>query len=304
MYDAMLSRCSKYGIVLHVGAFSFGIKIARSDIAEEFLLLYQGFPFDDVPNLPDFRIELRSLNQLSRRLRRQIQTYIDGQPALQPMSPHLGIPLVESAMNWCLGRRVTRHLLIHAAVLERDGRALVMPGPSGVGKSTLTTALMSRGWRLLSDEVAIIDPRDGQLQPHPRPISLKNETIDLIASRYPDLTLTRRYEGTAKGQVAYVKPPVHAILHADRPARPSLVVAPRYDAARALACDRVEKADSFMLMVRQSPNYDVLLERGFETLADFTEACCHFSLRYSNLDAAVRAIDELSQASSEDPKAA
>ena len=71
---------------------------------------------------------------------------------------------------------------MHAAVFERDSSAVVLPGPSGVGKSTLCAALVARGWRLLSDEVAMIRPQDGLLQPYPRPISLKNESIEMIAA--------------------------------------------------------------------------------------------------------------------------
>jgi hypothetical protein len=46
---------------------------------------------------------------------------------------------------------------VHAGVLELDGRAIVLPAPSGTGKSTLTLALVSRGFGYLSDELAPID---------------------------------------------------------------------------------------------------------------------------------------------------
>jgi hypothetical protein len=43
-------------------------------------------------------------------------------------------------------------------VLERGGRALLLPAPSGSGKSTLCAGLAFNGWRLLSDELALLDP--------------------------------------------------------------------------------------------------------------------------------------------------
>ncbi|NIP57774.1 MAG: hypothetical protein GWO00_07200 [Gemmatimonadetes bacterium] len=40
----------------------------------------------------------------------------------------------------------------HAAALVRDGRALLLAGPSGVGKSTLSYAGVSAGYRLLAED--------------------------------------------------------------------------------------------------------------------------------------------------------
>jgi hypothetical protein len=45
-------------------------------------------------------------------------------------------------------------LWLHAAAVERKGKALLIAGPSGQGKSTLSTKLCERGWRLLSDDIA------------------------------------------------------------------------------------------------------------------------------------------------------
>lgn len=45
-------------------------------------------------------------------------------------------------------------LWLHAAAVERDGSALLLSGPSGRGKSTLSTLLCETGWRLMSDDIA------------------------------------------------------------------------------------------------------------------------------------------------------
>ena len=42
---------------------------------------------------------------------------------------------------------------LHATVLERDGRAFALLGPSGAGKSTLAAFLISRGARLVTDDM-------------------------------------------------------------------------------------------------------------------------------------------------------
>jgi len=295
----LLRRIVEDGVVLQIGPFSVGVKIQDIKVAQEFLALYEGYPFESRSALSDFRIELKP-SALSRAwIQNHVQVYIDQQAPFKPLPRNLGLPMVESAINWCIGRRVVRYLLIHAAVIEREGRAVVMPGVSGAGKSTLAAALIANGWRLLSDEVAIIDPRNGLLQPHPRPISLKNESIDLIASRYPQFAANRQYEGTVKGRVTYVRAPLDAIQKADVSAQPFLAISLKHNAGAHLTCDRIDRANAFMFLVKQSPNYRLLLERGFRTLANFVEACDHHSLNYSDLDEAVRTVNELSHTSAE-----
>ena len=70
-----------------------------------------------------------------------------------------GIDLVELTdlvTNLYAQRRGT--FCLHGAVLERDGRGLLITGPSGSGKTTTALALLATGWSLLCDELAIVVP--------------------------------------------------------------------------------------------------------------------------------------------------
>jgi hypothetical protein len=66
------------------------------------------------------------------------------------------------------------HVFIHAGVVAWNGRAVVVPGPSGSGKSELVRALLDLGATYYSDEYAIIGPT-GEVEPYPRPLSLRTE---------------------------------------------------------------------------------------------------------------------------------
>jgi hypothetical protein len=62
-------------------------------------------------------------------------------------------------------------LPLHASVLDVDGRALVLAGDSGAGKSTMAAALVARGFRILSDDLCLLDtgPSGPMIQPaYPR----------------------------------------------------------------------------------------------------------------------------------------
>lgn len=48
-------------------------------------------------------------------------------------------------------------LPLHACCLERGGRAFAICGAAGTGKSTLAAMLIARGFRLLADDVTVVD---------------------------------------------------------------------------------------------------------------------------------------------------
>lgn len=54
---------------------------------------------------------------------------------------------------------------LHGAVVDIGGRAVVLAGNSGNGKSTTTWAMLQRGHRLMSDDLAVIDPDTMMVRP-------------------------------------------------------------------------------------------------------------------------------------------
>jgi hypothetical protein len=66
------------------------------------------------------------------------------------------------------------YLFLHAAVVAREENAVVLAGPSGAGKTTLALALVDRGWSLVSDDLAVLDPASGSLLSFLKPVSIKD----------------------------------------------------------------------------------------------------------------------------------
>jgi hypothetical protein len=58
-------------------------------------------------------------------------------------------------------------IFVHAGVVVVDGRAMLLPGPSRAGKSTLAAALVRSGAEYFSDEFAPLD-RHGHVHPYAR----------------------------------------------------------------------------------------------------------------------------------------
>jgi hypothetical protein len=66
------------------------------------------------------------------------------------------VPLFELDLYEQVVARAEPGWLLHAAAVEVNGRALVLSGRSGAGKTTLALALAARGHRLLTEEIVWI----------------------------------------------------------------------------------------------------------------------------------------------------
>ena len=65
-------------------------------------------------------------------------------------------------------------VFVHAGVVGWRGRALVLPGRSGAGKTTLVAELVRAGATYYSDEFAVLDRR-GRVHPFAKPLSIRGE---------------------------------------------------------------------------------------------------------------------------------
>jgi hypothetical protein len=61
---------------------------------------------------------------------------------------------------------------LHAGGISRGGKGILFAGRSGTGKSTLISALIRRGVKYLSDDLAPLDAR-ARVHPFPRPLGLR-----------------------------------------------------------------------------------------------------------------------------------
>jgi hypothetical protein len=74
------------------------------------------------------------------------------------------------------------YYLIHAFSLSRHGRALLLSGPTGCGKTTSGLALLRAGWSYLGNDVALLQQRpDGVYAlPMPGPLAVRRHTLKLL----------------------------------------------------------------------------------------------------------------------------
>jgi len=278
---------------LRTGPLVADIRSSEEAVADGIARQYAQHPLARDDEFADFHVAVVRPANLRRWWRPQAFFLVDGLSLFNPLPADQAFPLLEWGLNWCISTHCQQYLMIHAAVVERNGGALILPAPPGSGKSTLCAALVQRGWRLLSDELAIIDPPSGLLVAIPRPISLKNASIDVIRDFAPDGVLNPPVHETIKGTVSHLRPPAASVRAADLPARPAWVALPRYEAGSATELTALGKAQALMQLAENAFNYSVHGRRGFEILAALVDRAGCFNFRYSRLDEAIATFSRL-----------
>jgi len=292
------AQLAQPGLFVKVGPFVMFVRSNVPLFGDVLACLYEDFPFwpSDSDLFADFHIGVELMPGLRRWLRPQVVFSFDGFRPFLPLAAAQAPVVFEGSMNWLIASHVNFYLALHAAVIERDGRAVIMPAQTGAGKSTLCAALVHRGWRLLSDEFALISFADGRIAPLARPISLKNRSIDVIRDLLPGSVLSAPIEDTIKGTVAFLKPPRESVRRMDEPAAAAWIVAPTYVAGTGAVLEAKTKAESFKDIVGNAYNFHLFGRKGFMLLADLVGGCDCYDFRYSDLDAAIRVFDRLAAA--------
>lgn len=252
--------------------------------------LYRDYPkpADDVA---DFNVRLFAARPWRRFIRPSVMIGGDYTiPDAAPLPLAMGLLAAEMGMNLQMALAQRRYLLLHASCVERDGRAVLMTGVSGAGKSTLAALMMARGWRLMGDEFALVDPETGLVHGFPRLISLKNQSVGVVERAFPGGRFGPWQRATPKGDIRHLVPDARAIAAMEVPARAVAILYPRYgfDAARRA----VEPSENFVRLTQASTNYVAMGERGFAALTRLVREVPATAIDYPDAETAIAMVEE------------
>jgi len=102
----------------------------------------------------------------------EYEATFQGAPIVQHVSLSLALTLLDSEIRLFIAAQAPDRVFVHAGVVALDGRALLIPGESFSGKTTLVAALVDAGARYYSDEYAVLDEH-GLVHPYRRPLRLR-----------------------------------------------------------------------------------------------------------------------------------
>ena len=144
-----------------------------------------------------------------------------------------------------------RLVFVHAGSVAINDRALLLVGPSGAGKTSTVSTLLTCGASYLSDEVALLDPGTGAVLSFHLPMAIKPGTARAAG------TLPPGREITSQGRVSFRLPlrlareaPLRTVVFLERGDTPRLRDLSRAEALLRLArqassfqsADRVDDA--------------------------------------------------------------
>jgi len=132
-------------------------------------------------DLRDEDLHVADLAELDRRWPPAGMARLDRAPDDEPIARRMTVTgrttaawdRIESELGLFAAERLDRLVAVHAALAVVDGRAIVLPGRSFAGKTTLGVALAAAGAVLASDEYTLVDPTDGLVIGWPRPARIR-----------------------------------------------------------------------------------------------------------------------------------
>lgn len=153
---------------------------------------------------------------------------------------------IESDLHLSIARQAEQHVFVHAGAVAYAGQAILIPGRSFSGKTTLTAALVRAGAEYLSDEYAVIDAA-GQVLPYAKSLSMRAGS-DLAKGRYTAESLG--------GQAASGPLPV------------GMIVSARYEAGARWRPSVLTSGQALMILIENAVRVRELPHLAMQTLPE------------------------------------
>jgi hypothetical protein len=186
---------------------------------------------------------------------------------------------------------------LHAGAVCGPKGALLFPAISGSGKTTLTAYLSAKGWRYGGDDVVGIGrfgaSNDIHLLPFPTALGLKDGSLDILRSHYPEIAYATPVAYGSKSVRFVVCDHELDLIPIDWRKIRALVF-PTYDKDAGLHLEAISQADALRLILEAGWGDGLEFDPAeFDLLLAAVNNLPAYSLRYSSLEAAAGALESL-----------
>lgn len=283
---------SAFNFAIHCQPFSVAVTNSSRYLYEAIKQLYPADVFGPINAnfVYDFDLHVK------RRWAGLVGDYLVGSASEHfRMAEQAHLPAIfEWAFNWSVASFQHYYLSFHAAVVQKGDLTLVFPAEPGSGKSTLSAILMLQGWRLLSDECCLVDIETGMIVPCVRPVSLKNQSLSVVAQRYPDALLRLQIKNTIKGTVGYLLPSEASWRGDNTPCYASHIIFPQYSSTLPhTVFEPIAVEQGILRLIQNSFNYSVLGAEGFTALSRLVRSVKLMQLQYADTDEMLSLLEQL-----------
>jgi hypothetical protein len=117
---------------------------------------------------------LASRNEPDARVKRFNIVYENGNSLIKTLDTEEAIEVLENRLRFYVASWSQRRIFVHAGAVAWRGKAVLILGRAGSGRTSLLSELVKSGARYYSDEYAVIDG-GARLHPFPGPLSVRHE---------------------------------------------------------------------------------------------------------------------------------
>lgn len=179
-------------------------------------------------------------------------------------------------------------MTVHASAISNGRKTMLFSASAGSGKTTFAALLQANGYHIISDDFVSIEKSTFKAYPLPIAMSVKEGSIDLLSSHYPELNKNSLIEINQKKKIQYL-PVDTKIINMIFPVNEFVFI--KYDKTVDLLLEKTAPVDALQKLFEEAwippdtKNVEIFLNKIFK--ASF------YNLTYSNNGKAMEAINQL-----------
>jgi hypothetical protein len=183
---------------------------------------------------------------------------------------------------------MTSAVVLHAGAVSLDGRAILLAGPTGSGKTSLAAWFVANGLRYLSDEVVALVAGGTDVVGFPRAMVVKGEA----AGKVEALTAFGAANTIRTAASTMIRPTPERIAGCS-PQSCGLIIFPKFEAGAPLRIAAVSAAQAGLRLMGCNLNARNLRGEGFGEIGALARAVPAFVLHYGDFDQLGGVVDVL-----------